>query len=237
MNVPIFSLCHATARLPDGWRPAYQAWLENCDNPSQVEYVLAMDLADRERFPTSLSFPRIGEIGASPCGPRLPQIIWTFNPGAQNAVAAWNCAAAASNGRFIIQVADDLWPPLHWDTELLKVIPDLDGEYAIEVRTGTSADDEWRRLMAHSFLTRKYYERYGYLFHPDYEGMYADDEFSEKARRDGVMIDTRHLLFHHHHWIRTNIPFDEIYARQNSQERYDLGLKILGQRRAQGFPK
>lgn len=218
---PTFSLCHATARLPNGWNNAALEWYLNCDRPSKIEYILCVDEADRDKVPAEM--------------PHLPQLV--INAGRQCAVDAWNTAAAASTGKFIIQVADDLYPPTHWDTELLKVIPDLDGEYVVEVRTGTSLDDEWRRCMAHSFLTRKYYERYGYLFHPDYEGMYADDEFTEKARRDGVVVDARHLLFEHRHWIGTTVPFDDIYKRQNSQERYDRGLEILGRRRAQGFPK
>jgi len=215
-----FSLVHASARLPQGWLAAHDAWITNCDQVEKIEYILCVDTADKDQWPFSL-------------GP----ILLVENTGKQDAVSAWNCAAAASTGKFIIQVADDLYPPPHWDTELLKVIPDLDGEYVIEVRTGTSLDDEWRRCMAHSFLTRKYYERYGYLFHPEYEGMYADDEFTEKARRDGVVVDARHLLFEHRHWIGTTVPFDDIYKRQNSQERYDRGLEILGRRRAQGFPK
>jgi len=224
---PTFSLCHATARVPDEWRKAATAWCESCDKPHDTEYILCIDLNDliaqNNNFNTDI--------------PPLYAAKLEINFKRQNAVDAWNCAAAASTGKFIIQVADDLYPPPHWDTELLKVIPGLDGEYVVEVRTGTSLDDEWRRCMAHSFLTRKYYERYGYLFHPDYEGMYADDEFTEKARRDGVVVDARHLLFEHRHWIGTTVPFDDIYKRQNSQERYDRGLEILGRRRAQGFPK
>jgi hypothetical protein len=158
------------------------------------------------------------------------------NRGRQCAVDAWNATGKASTGKFLITVADDLYPPPHWDTELLKVIPDLEGEYVIEVKSGTSpADDEWMRCMLHSFMTRKYYERIGNFFYPEYFGMYADCDFGDMARLHGVVIDARHLTFQHRHWIGTRVPFDEIYARQNAQSKYDHGMSIIGGRRASGF--
>jgi len=221
VSIPTFSLCHATARVPLGWLDAFRAWQSNCDNWQQVEYILCVDKVDRDKWP--VIFNRLD-----------PDIRFVLNQG-RSCVSAWNTAAAASTGRFLINIADDLYPCPHWDTELLKVIPDLDGEYVVEVKSGTSpADDEWFRLMLQSFVTRPYYERKGYLFHPDYDGWYSDVEFTEVARRDGVVVDARHLTFQHKHWIGTSVPQDAIYSKQlDGQEE---GLAVLGARRALGFP-
>lgn len=216
--IPTFSLCHATARLPNGWRAAYECWRERCDDWSKVEYILSVDTADMERWPV------------------VPGPLVTENLGRQCAVDAWNSAGKYATGRFLITAADDLFPPPHWDTELLKVIPSLDGEYVIEVKSGTSpADDEWMRCQLHSFMTRPYYERIGNLFYPEYVGYYADIDFTEMAKRDGVMVDARHLTFQHRHWIGTNVGQDEVYMRQASDANTQLGMAILGKRRANNF--
>jgi len=221
---PIFSLCHSTARLPNGWRAAHDAWRDNADNWGACEYILGIDAVDIE---VSLDPKSIAV---------LEDCKVAVNYGRWCAVDGWNAAGKAATGRFLITAADDMFPPPHWDTELLKVIPDLDGEYVIEVRSGTSpADDEWMRCMLHSFMTRPYYERIGNFFYPEYVGMYADVDFGDMARRDGVVIDARHLTFQHRHWIGTNVPNDEIYQRQNAQANYDLGMSILGTRRIKGF--
>jgi hypothetical protein len=197
-------------------------WIRKCDNLTRIEYILAVDAVDRDKWPDSLD----------------DIIKMVVNPGRQCAVDGWNTAAKNSTGQFLITVADDCFPPPHWDTELLKVIPDLNGEYAIEVKSGTSpADDEWMRCMIHSFITRKYYERIGgNLFDPRFEGMYADCWFTEVARHHGVVIDARHLTFQHRHWIGTNVPMDDIYSRQNEQQRYDRGILTLGDLREKGYP-
>lgn len=224
MTTPRFSLCHATARLPNGWRNAQRTWMENCDRPLCVEYLLAIDSADILKGPPDVlpHFFRVVE-----------------NTGPATCVSAWNAASHASTGKFLIAVADDFYPPPHWDTELLKVIPDLDGEYVIETRCGKSPeDDEWFRLITHPMMTRSYYERRGSnIFHPSYDSMYCDVEFTDVARRDGVVIDARHLLFEHRHWIGSStVGEDEVYRKSGSPERYDRGIQNLGARRAAGFP-
>jgi hypothetical protein len=215
---PIWSLCHCTARLPEShypqnnWRKAYDQWKKKCDDWSKIEYILCVDTADKENWPD------------------IPEdVILVENTGRQCAVDASNKAASVSTGKVLISATDDIYPPEHWDTELLKVISDLDAEFVIDTKSGTTPADWPEYLwMLISFMSRAYYEKFGYMFYPEFEGMYADLWFTDKSRKDGVVINARHLTFQHHHWIGTTVHFDEIYQRQNSQERYDRGLGILG---------
>ena len=231
MSDIVFSLCHATARLPNGWRKAFEAWRDNCDDWSKVEYILGIDRADLGTLPEIE--PQLRKYPHKLFYDGIPVAI---NEGRPCAVDGWNAAGQAATGRFLITAADDMFPPPHWDTELLKVIPSLDGEYVIEVKSGTSPhDEEWSRMMLHSFMTRPYYERIGNFFYPEYAGFYADSDFSEMARKDGVVVDARHLTFQHRHWIGTNVEHDEVYQRQDSAANRELGMRVLGERRENGF--
>lgn len=224
---PTFSLCHATARLPNGWRKAYEAWRDNADNWGACEYILCVDRCDLQNAPSFSE--RLNESG-------VYEINMVVNEGRNCAVDAWNASGKAAKGRFLITAADDMFPPPHWDTLLLAACPSLDDGYVLEVLSGTSpADDEWMRVQLHSFMTRPYYDRIGNFFYPEYAGYYADCDFTEMARHHGVMIDARHLTFQHRHWIGTNVPHDEVYSRQDSDANRELGMSILGSRRANGF--
>lgn len=224
---PTFSLCHATARLPNGWRAAYETWKANADDWSRVEYILCIDRSAIEvvkHQPNHFMWPD------------TPGVYVTVNPDRECAVDAWNACGKAATGCFLITAADDMFPPPHWDTALLAACPSLDREYVLEVKSGTSpADDEWFRCMLHSFMTRPYYERIGNFFYPEYVGYYADVDFTEMARKDGVVIDARHLTFQHRHWIGTSVPHDEVYQRQDSAANRELGMRILGERRERNF--
>jgi len=159
---------------------------------------------------------------------------WT---GKRGSTTAWNAAAAMSTGPILIMVADDLRPPPHWDTELLKIIPDPTAEFVIEVSSAKLPDSA--HLMVAYLLSRKRYEALGYVINPEYIGIYADNEFGDHARQDGVVIDGRRLKFEHFHPYYGNglFPRDAVYDSGNTHEAVVQGLALYTKRKAAGFPR
>lgn len=221
---PVFSLCHSTARLQNGiWYEAFLKWLESCDNTDLVEYIVSVDARDVKN----------GMILGPSDSETYTDFLFYFssfktvtNFGPQTAVAGWNTAAAASTGLFLITVADDYFPPPHWDTELLKCIPSLDSECVLDV---DNSDGSYP-LLPFSFLTRRYYEKLGYLFYPEYIGMLADNDFTNTARLDGVVLNARHLKFQHLHPEHGTAPIDDIYRRQHRNEAWKVGREVYKRR-------
>jgi hypothetical protein len=213
-GVPLFSLCHPTLRFPEGWRKACQEWFDLADNPEDCEYILCTEqTVELQR--SSVPWKHFKKVS---------------NHGRNTAVSAWNTSAEVSIGKFIITVADDFSPCPHWDTELLKVIPNLDEQWVVEVATG--GDDS---ILTHQMLTRAYYQRYGRLFYPEYWGMFADNDFTDVARRDGVVINARQLMFQHHHPLYGTGQWDKTYNWQNRTASYEHGRQIYDWRKAHNF--
>ena len=235
MTTPIFSLLHTTARLPNGWHDAAVAWLSSCDNPKSVEYVLYADgpLNGMSNAPTKIQCN-----GFVLCGSREAECCMV---GSAN---GWNKAAAASTGKFLITISDDYRPCEHWDTEILKAlptapkpyrslhealqkgpcqIPDMDGEYVLDVDNQDGAPH-----IPFSFLTRAYYNSYGYIFYPEYKGLMADLDFTNIALRDGVVVNAKHLKFRHLHYLCGTAPNDEVYQKQ--QETLTYGQAVYAKR-------
>lgn len=226
MNTPqaIYSLCHTTARLPDGWKKAAQAFFDKCDHPETVEYILSVDQGST--LPEVETLPRFGSA----------RVI--VNYGRKCTVDGWNTAANASNGLFLINVADDLFPCEHWDTRILEALPkkedgspDLERDVALDVATGGDSP-----LMPFSMLTRSFMNRlrkdYGYdgFFFPEYVSVYSDTEFTQLARALGVVINAKHLAFEHAHPIFGKAEMDDVYRHVNDQELYRTGRALYDQR-------
>jgi len=231
MSKPVFSLLHVSAR-PDGWRAAFDAWTSRADNPGAVEYLLCVDKGGAfDNHSAGGTFSALGL-----------RLIW--NHGRPCVVDAWNTAAKASTGRVLVCVADDFFPPLHWDSLLLAAIPDLEEEYAVHV----NAQDPWPWIMTHPILTRAYYERpgrggcpNGELFYPEYISVGSDDDFTLVAQRDGVIVDARaSLKFEHRHPLKklgTVLPgdADAVYCESNRAEAWRVKDRVLGKRARNGF--
>lgn len=217
---PVISLCHATARLPEGWKKAADLWHQRADRPERIEYILGIDSkADwKGRLPEDFPLPRFGESSI------------VVNQYRQCAVDGWNATARQARGKLLITVADDWYPCEHWDTELLKVLPDLEGDYVLDVSTGGND-----ALLTFSILTRGYFNRltrdYGYeggFFYSEYIGMYADNDFDAVAKRDGVVIRAKHLYFEHDHPAYNNTrKMDDVYRRQHRNEAFAVGRRVF----------
>lgn len=216
-RVPTISLLHATARLPDGWRAAMQAFLAKATDPTHVEYILAVN--EDETF----VLPSKELTGWGRCA--------LVKEGVTGPASGWNAAARASRGDILITVADDYFPQDAWDAQIRDAIPDVTRDVVLQVNNSDGSG----KLLPFSILTRRYYERYGYIFYPAYHGLFGDSEFTAQARRDRVVYAARQIVFEHRHPDLGRAPMDEVYARQKSH--FAAGKRLFKERKAKGFPK
>jgi hypothetical protein len=248
-NRPLFSILHSSAR-PDQWRKVYDDWIGKAVHPDNVEYILCCD----ERW----GFKRSPGLSAVPvAGDPAIELEWwevrardgmneaVWNEGRKCYVDGVNTAARASSGSILIVNADDQFACEGWDDALMRVIePDetVSGDaFVVEVSTGTP-DEHARGIMVMPVLSRKRYEdQGGNVFFPEYESMFADNDFCESARADGIVIDARHLLFPHRHPLANaahgEVETDAAYLAQNRPEAWRLGESVLARRRASAFGK
>lgn len=219
MTSPDFSLLHTTARLPTGWRKAAQHWLDTADCPERMEYILVTDE------------PLVFE-------PIFPITRYGVNTERKSNVYGWNKAAQISTGKVLITLADDWFSPLHWDSRLWHVI-----DYSLKTkptnRLVIAVDncDNSLGLIPHAIVTREYYESFGYMFHPDYEGLMSDVEFTEVAYAADAVVDATFLKFPHLNPEEGSTDWDDVYRLHRGPEKLAEGQRIFVKRKSQGFPR
>ncbi len=222
MSIPTFSLVYTSVR-PRIIPQAVHIWNSRAAG-KDFEWVISVDEGDDASF-----------AAAESCRARSPvSLKIVVNTGPKNCVSGWNAAAAASEGKVLIAVSDDFVPPPDWDSALLAGdMPQgwVDGEFAVHVEDGYV-----HNLMVIPVITRKRYNRYGYLYYPKYQSMFCDTELTEVAYRDGVVIDAKHLLFEHMHPDCGKRARDESDLQHASVERWNTGEMLFKFRKARGFP-
>lgn len=116
----------------------------------------------------------------------------------RSAVDAINEAAKVATGDIFIVVSDDTecttpTIPDGWDTLLLK---EVEGETDWILKTQDGIQP-W--IITMPVMDRVYYNRFGYIYHPDYLHMFCDTELSCVADLTGRRI-TSDLVFPHLHY-------------------------------------
>lgn len=88
------------------------------------------------------------------------------------------------------------------------------------------------RVCTVSIIGKRYYQRDGYIYHPDYYSMWCDDEATAVAKVRGCYIDIPGEIEHLHYTNDRKAMKDELYWRNDT---YNKDKAVFEQRKARGF--
>jgi len=113
----------------------------------------------------------------------------------------------------VIAMSDDMeWQVDGFDNIIRdtfkQLFPDLDG--FLHFNDGYVGD----RLCTMNIMGRKYYNRTHYIYHPDYIGLWCDNESTEVAKKLGKYVYDPRVIFKHQHPANTTtVQMDDSYRK------------------------
>lgn len=138
----------------------------------------------------------------------------------------------------VVCLSDDMIPMKRgWDkiisSKMEENFPDTDG--CLHFNDGYQKN----RLITLSILGRKLYDHFGYIYHPDYKGLYCDDEFTQEVNRLNKVKYFDEVIISHEHYAREgNINSgDYDYAAQKTIHYSGRDGFVFEKRKELGFPK
>ncbi len=125
--------------------------------------------------------------------------------------------------------------------DMAAYFPDTDG--VLHYHDGFLGQDT---LITQSILGRTYFERFGYLYHPEYTSVFCDNEFTDVARLLGKVAYFDRCIIQHQ-WV--GLPYivargqaggvegvrDPLHERNQSPRIYDRDRAVYERRRANNF--
>lgn len=144
----------------------------------------------------------------------------------RSAIEAINRAAEVATGDLFVVVSDDTDCPRHWDTLLLN---ELEGksDFLVKCRDGIQPT-----LITMPVMDRVYYERFGYIYHPEFLHMSCDVELTAVGMMLGRVIKSD-LLFEHLHYSTGKSPKDAINEKNDAT--YAQGDGVLSRHLESNF--
>ena len=215
----MISLCHATHNRPKLMHECREAWLALAKVPDGVEHIFAFGTAGwklyQHTIAESISRPSvvIGEPSTS--------------------VGGWNRAYEASHGGIVVQLSDDMMPSQDWDELIREAIGDVTKPRVLGCAPDSPAGAQGG-LLTLAVCTRAYIEQKGYFIYPEYHGVYEDNDFTQAAILDDVLVDTYDALQVRHDW--GGHDGDATYRRQNSKHGWFVGQHVYEARKRACFP-
>lgn len=213
-----FSLIHPSLGRPEQAHACWAAW-RGFAHYTDLEHIVSCNQSD----------PSL-QVYASLFNNDESTVIATQST---NMVMASNFAAQRATGDVLILMSDDMFPPQRWDL-LLEPYLDTDQPVVLQVHDGIRDD-----IMTLPIMNRAAYDKLGYLYHPEYLSMFADNDLAETAKAHGMYLvaDFNPVIqFEHRHYTNGKAPMDDTYRKENSRVKWDHGQRVFERRKQQGFP-
>lgn len=220
-QLPHISLIHASRGRPEKMVETRNLFFERSALPHMIEHVFILDADDYRSIEAAKGYAH--------------QVI---HPGG-GCVAAWNHGAKFAAGRLLVQLSDDWIPPQGWDNLLIDQVKNVEpmDERVIAVSDGIDRGGGVQtKCLCMAIMTRGRWSAQGHMFHPSYKSVFSDNEFTDRAYEDGVVIEARDITFQHVHPLTGKVPMDPTYQASNAPERYKEGERnyLIRKSRRQG---
>lgn len=116
------------------------------------------------------------------------------------------------------------------EEDMRNNFPDTDG--VLHYLDGSPARD---KLITWPVIGRKYYDRFNYVYHPEYASVYCDNEQTEVSKRLGKYKFMNRQLVDHRHFIWGKSQIDDLYRRNEEPIQYKKDADTYYRRLANNF--
>jgi hypothetical protein len=191
------TIIHASRGRPEQAYYTSREWITSAAKPGRIQYVLCIDRSDqqRERYEELFMYTRGIDM------------VCLDNT---SAIQAFNRGAKHSSGNLLIALSDDFnTPPFHWDEALLS---QLNRQEDYVVKTSDTLQP-W--IITLPIMDRKYYERFGYIYYPEYKHMFCDTELTHVGDLLNRKI-TLPITFPHNHYATGRTQRDAINIKNDA---------------------
>lgn len=211
----MISIIHPSRSRPQQAYKTARKWLDNIG--ADCEYILSIDKDDPQlseyykRFHVPEMFRNEG-------------IIYENNN--RSAIDAINNAAKVATGNILIVISDDFDCPPLWGKQLLDLTQGKE-DWILKTYDGIQP-----RLITLPIMDRKYFNRFGYIYFPEYKHTFADKELTEVGHILGRVLQANMQFLHKHYSVTDGIR-DEVSVRADAT--VEQGKKLYHERRAINF--
>ena len=213
----LISIIHPSLGRPVQARKCYDHWIDTCSGEHEIEWIVSLNRTDAEIENYEQCF-----IGAD---------VVLLKTNSKNMVQATNEAAKVCSGDLLILVSDDMFSPEMWDSRILNEYEMIDGAGILQVYDGITA-----QKLTIPIMNRLAYIKLGYMYHPEYISMYADDDLRKTALTHGMLYNATDIFIEHRHFMNGKAKYDKTYALENSQKAMSHGQKLYYERAKLNFP-
>ena len=214
-----------TRNRPEKFKAVFEQYISHLSGNNDVQFIISMDNDD-----LSMNNHEIHEWLDTLA--KTNSIKW-FYGNSKTKIEACNANLDGIDGDVLLLASDDMIPQQMGFDEIIfesfrQCFPDFSG--AIKFWDGLRPKTD--ALMTLTVMGFPLYKKFGYIYHPEYKSLYCDNEQTQVCYSLGKLAISDTCIIQHQ-W--THEPFDELHARNENREMYDVDRITFEKRAAINF--
>jgi len=208
---------------PEKFKKVLSKYIDNLSGNHDVRFVITMDTDD-----DTMNTEDIRSFLES----ENADIVYHYG-NSKTKIEACNANLEDESADVLMLVSDDMIPQMMNYDEVIfdafsQTFPNFDG--AVKFHDGLRQD----ALMTLAVIGWKIYEKWGYIYHPDYTSVYCDNEQTQVLMSVGKLAVSP-VCIAKHEW--TPQPFDDLHARNENAEMYQKDSEVFNRRSKLNFER
>jgi hypothetical protein len=203
-----------TRSRPEKFFEVLDKYISMLEEPENTHFLVSCDLDDPSMFNPEV-IERLN-------GYRNLVLRFGMN---RNKIEAINADMEGRDFDILLLASDDMIPQQEgYDTVIRqnfkKFFPDTDG--VLWFNDGYQG----KNLNTLCILGKKYYDRFGYIYHPSYVSLWCDTEFTEVSKILNKVKYIDHVIIKHEHPVWLGQEWDDLQKKNDSFNNRDMDIFI-----------
>jgi len=181
-------------------------WLTFASGSTPIEYIISIDNNEPDVFRYESNFCSLVLKHSANNSMRL------VKNNNENAIQAINYGATLTTQNLMVVVSDDFDCFPNWDIFLINALKD---KKDFVVKTSDGIQDY---IITLPIMDREYYNRFNYIYNPEYQHMFCDTEMTDVGHLLGKVIDLKSdtNIFKHNHYTIGGMQKDAINEKNDA---------------------
>lgn len=213
-----------TRGRPEKFFQVLNKYIENAKNLSKVAFVISMDNNDLDMNNIQIK-TKLDTLS------KTVKIVYFYGNNKSKIEAVNADMEKVAGWDIVLLASDDMIPVVEgYDniirTHMKEYFEDTDGCLWY-------SDGGQNNICTMSILGKKYYDRFGYIYNPEYKSLWCDNEHTDVMKQLKKVSKLDQVIIEHQHPVYQKTNYDELYFRNESY--FNLDRQVYERRKSKNF--
>lgn len=213
-----------TRGRPDKFFQVLNEYIQKAKDLSKIAFVISMDSDDSTMANLSIR-NKFDEI-------RKKVKLFYFYGQNKSKIEAINADMDNIDGWDILLLAsDDMIPVVDGYDEIIR--NDMNAHFSDLDGCLWYSDGGQNNICTLSIMGKKYYDRFGYIYNPEYKSLWSDNEYTDVTTQLNKFYKSDQVIIEHQHPVYQKTNYDALYVRNESY--FNIDREVYDRRKAINF--